>query len=627
MKFYFVIYIVVLGSLFTFNSGYTQNQFNINFGNNQQLCATFNQAFQNRPKETNFAIRREVTNLYFETNDEQWFNNLFRNPQDGIAIDIVDKERYSCDDLSIVKQQMRGQLQKPIFSKQLKSTLKKIEDNKFRVLVGRIPDELKDRELEFNILFLADNSLCQYYVIYDLKAYAWDLLDMGIYLDSLTFNNKQISNNNDGYVLKNKILKFSIPFEKNKSEYYPEDIKPLYDSLRLTDFNIKTINIKAYASVEGRLDRNIELQQQRAQSIAKALQTFQTPSIETIISSSENWVEFLNDIQGTPYQNLASLSKSAVKSKITGDFSEELEPILKNHRKAIVELELEKIDVYKNNTAEELLGKFKSALAVADVDEASKIQNAIFERLNGKEISPDFLRKMEIPKQDLFVHLINKQTSFNYYLDERQVLITHNQLKELEKLAPKDARVKYNLVATKMKLWRYKAIEVDANKFKTEINNLKNYGIDEVLINRMMINYHIILAENFMRARDFYNKDKSVSYINNNYKNLNLSNFDYLSLAQFFSYYGNTEMSAQLLTPKAKSIDIDEDLLFYYINLTIIDRSLTQTTDYRTIMLNAYNLNPERFCGLFDPYGQGGVTFQLLEDDFLRTTYCENCKN
>lgn len=626
MKFYFSIYIVLCG-LFTFNSGYAQNQFNINFGNNQQLCATFNQAFQNRPKESSFAIKREGTNLYFETNDEQWFNNLFRNPQDGIALDIVDKARYSCDEISLVKQQIRGQLQKPIFSKQLKSTFKKIEDNKFRVLVGRIPDELKDHELEFNILFLADNSLCQYYVIYDLKAYAWDLLDMGIYLDSLTFNNKQISNNNDGYVLKNKTLKFSIPFEKNKSEYYPEDIKPLYDSLRLTDFNIKTINIKAYASVEGRLDRNIELQQQRAQSIAKALQTFQTPSIETNISSSENWVEFLNDIQGTPYENLANLSKSVVKSKITGDFSEELEPILKNHRKAVVELELEKIDVYKSNTAEELLGKFKSALAVADVDEASKIQNAIFERLNGKEISPDFLRKMEIPQQDLFVHLINKQTSFNYYLDERQVLITHNQLKELEKLAPKDARVKYNLVATKMKLWRYKAIEVDANKFKTEINNLKNYRIDAVLINRMMINYHIILAENFMRARDFNNKDKSVSYINNNYKNLNLSNFDYLSLAQFFSYYGNTDMSTQLLTPKAKSIDIDEDLLFYYINLTIIDRSLTQTTDYRTIMLNAYNLNPERFCGLFDPYGQGGVTFQLLEDDFLRTTYCENCKN
>ncbi|MGF1556785.1 hypothetical protein [Paucihalobacter sp.] len=605
---------------------FAQNEFNINLGNNQQLCAAFNQAFQNRPKESSFAIKREGTNIYFESNNEQWFNNLFRNPQEGIAIDIVNKQRYNCNEVVIDKKQIRGELQKPIYAKQLKSTLKKIDDTKFRVLVGRIPEDWQDHELEFNILFLSDNSLCQYYVIYDLKAYAWDLLDMGIYLDSLTYNNKQISSNDDGYVLKNKTLKFLVPFEKNKSEYSTQDIKPLYDSLRLTDFNIKTINIKAYASVEGSLERNIELQEQRAQSIAQALQSFQQPTIETTISSSENWVEFLNDIQNTNYKNLASLSKSDLKSRLTGRFSEEIEPILKNHRKAVIELELEKIDAYKNNTAQELLGKFNAALAVAEVDEASKIQNALFERLNAQEISPDFLKKMEIPKQDLFVHLINKKTSFNYFLDERQVLISHNQLLELEKLAPKDPRVKYNLVATKMKLWRYKALEVDADKFKTEISNLKKFGIDDILINRMMINYHIILAENFMRTRDFNSKDRSVNYINDNYNSVILSNYDYLSLAQFFSYYGNTDMSRDLLTPKAKSIDIDEDLLFYYVNLTIVDRELTQTSDYRTIMLNAYNINPERFCGLFNPYGQGGVTFQLLEDEFLRNSYCENCR-
>lgn len=623
MKYYFGILLFFL--FLSSEIMLAQNEFNINLGNNQQLCSGFNQAFKNRPKESSFAIKREGTNIYFEHNDEQWFNNLFRNPQDGIAVDVVDKQRYNCNEVVVDRRQIRGELQKPVYAKQLKSTLKKIDDTKFRVLVGRIPEAWQDHELEFNILFLSDNSLCQYYVIYDLKAYAWDLLDMGIYLDSLTYSNKQISNNDDGFVFKNKTLKFSIPFEKNKSEYLPQDIKPLYDSLRLTDFNIKTINIKAYASVEGSLERNIELQEQRAQSIAQALQSFQQPTIETTISSSENWVEFLNDIQNTNYENLASISKFEVKSRLTGRFSEEMEPILKNHRKAVIELELEKIDVYKNNTAQELLGKFNAALAVAEVDEASKIQNTLFERLNSREISPDFLKKMEIPNQDLFVHLINKKTSFNYFLDERQVLITHNQLLELEKLAPKDPRVKYNLVVTKMKLWRYKALEVDVDKFKSEISSLKNYGIDAILINRMMINYHIILAENFMRARDFNNKDRSVNYINDNYNKVTLSNYDYLSLAQFFSYYGNTEMSTELLTPKAKSIDIDEDLLFYYINLTIVDRELTQTSDYRTIMLNAYNLNPERFCGLFNPYGQGGVTFQLLEDEFLLTSYCESC--
>ena len=111
------------------------------------------------------------------------------------------------------------------------------------------------------------------------------------------------------------------------------------------------------------------------------------------------------------------------------------------------------------------------------------------------------------------------------------------------------------------------------------------------------------------------------------YKNFPLSDYDYISLAQFFSYYANSDLSVKLLENKAKTIDIDEDLLFYYLNLTLIDKDLTEDENYRTIMLNAININKERFCKLFNSIEKGGVTFQLLEDDYLSDTYCENCEN
>ncbi len=134
------------------------------------------------------------------------------------------------------------------------------------------------------------------------------------------------------------------------AEYAPEDIRPLYDSLRLTDFNIKKVKIRAYSSVEGTLKRNIELQEQRAESIVKALQSFQKPVIINDIESSENWVEFLNDISGTKYENLKTLSKKQVRKKIVGKLSDALELYLKNHRKAVVTLELDKKDKYKEMT-------------------------------------------------------------------------------------------------------------------------------------------------------------------------------------------------------------------------------------------------------------------------------------
>lgn len=622
-------YFFTITFLFSLNIFFAQNTFDIVFpGNNRdQICHECFQIFNQKPKEVQFSIKRENNNLYFHINDKNWFNLLFKNSGDGIAIDLVDKDVFGCYELSVEKKQIKGQLLEPIYAQKLKSGLKPFGQNSFKVLIGKVPDAFLNKELEYNILFLSNKNLCRYYVIYDLESYPWDLLDMGMYLDSLTYNIKKIKPiNQDAYELRNKTLKFKIPFEKNKSEYSQADIKPIYDSLRLTDFNITSIKIKAYASVEGSLDRNIELQEQRANSIVMALQSFQKPTIKTEVSSSENWVEFLNDIKNTKHASLSKLSKNQVKASLVGAVSTELEPILKNHRKAILELELQKKEKY-SMTADELLAKFNAKISTGDVNEALEIQNSIFDKIKDKTISPDFLNKMNIPKQDKFVKIFNKNSAYRYMFDVGQALIVYNELLELEKIAPKDAEVKYNIVSIKIRLWRFNALDIDDVKLKNQINALRNYGIDSALIARMMVNFHIISSENLMRKRDYANKDKSVDYINNNYKNISLSDYDYLSLAQFFSYYANLDMAVKLLEKKVKSIDIDEDLLFYYLNLTLVNKELTQDDNYRTIMLNAVNLNKERFCKLFNAVEKGGVTFQLLNDEYLRETYCENCVN
>lgn len=591
-------------------------------------CASCFQAFRQKPKEVKFSIKRDKNNLFFEVNDKGWFNKLISKSGDGLAVDIVAKERYNCDLTTIERSQIKGHVLKPVYAQKLRSGLRNIGDNKYRVLLGKVPEDLLNKELEYNILFLANRMLCNYYVIYDLESYAWDLLDMGMYLDSLTYNARKIkANEQEGYTLKNKSLKFIVPFKKNKSEYLPEDIKPMYDSLRLTDFNIKKISIRAYSSIEGSLERNIELQEQRANSIAAALQTYQKPTIVTEIHSSENWVEFLNDIEGTPYNELKELSKQQLKAKLVGAFSAEMEPYLKKHRKAVISLELEKKDKYKSKSPNELLSLFNNTIKAEDLSEAAKIQNSIFEKIKNKEVSPDFLRRMTIPKQQKFVKIFNKNSAFRFMQDIRQSMIVYNELKALEKLDPRNGEVKYNIAAVTFKLWRFNALQINENTFKQQLYNLENFGIDKMLITRMMVNFHIIKAENYMRKREYNNKDKSVSYINSNYKKFPLSDYDYLSLSQFFSYYANTDLSVALLEDKVKTIDIDEDLLFYYLNLTLINKELTQTSDYRTTMLNAFDMNKERFCKLYNSVDEGGVTFQLLEDEYLRTVYCENCKN
>lgn len=587
-------------------------------------CLYFLQMFRNKPKEVLFGIKREGNKLFFEITNKQWFTQLFKQTGDGIAIDIVPKTRYSCNE-EIVTQQIKGLVLKPIYAKELRKNLKPYK-NSFRVFLGEVPEPLSKDDLEFNILFLSNKVLCQYYTIYNLQSYPWELLDMGVYLDSLVYKTKAIRTTNDKFIKKFKTLNFTIPFEKNKAIYSPKDIKPLYDSLRLTDFNIKEINIKAYASVEGSLERNKELQEQRANSIANALQSFQKPQIVTKISSSENWVEFLNDIEHTSYANLKNLSKREVKNKLVGTTAIKLEPYLKTHRKAVVILELDKIDKYENMSVTKLIPLFNESISKENLEEAIVIQNSILEKMKD-HFSPEALKKMEIPRQKKYLTLLTKNSMIKYLVNVSQTLIVTNELTQLEKIDPKNKRIKYNLAVLKFVIWRNNAKPVDEKGFEAEILNLKNYGIAQPLIDRMLVNFHIVKAEKQMQKKNYNAKDKSVKYIINNYKKFNLSDYDYLSLAQFLTYYANMDEAVNILDKKARSITIDENLLFYYINLTIVNKKLTASTDYRTIMLNAVTKNKERFCKLFAPSLQGGVTFQLLEDEFLKKNYCENCTN
>lgn len=604
-----------------------QNTYDIIFSspNHDQVCKPCLDAFMRKPKETQFSVKRDGANLFLEINDKEWLKRLIQHPDDGIAIDVVSKDRYRCNE-TLEEKQIKGILLKPLYGNRVTDALKPHGTNLFRLLVGRLTPDQMQKELEYNILFLSQKRLCRYQVIYNLASYPWDLLDMGMYLDTITYQNQAIQNKGKDYILKHKTITFKVPFEKNKSTYSAADIKPLYDSLRLTDYTIQTIQIKGYSSVEGTTERNLELQQQRAKSIADALQSFQKPNIKTEVTSSENWVEFFNDLPKTKYADWKTLSKEQIKAKLVGNISKELEPILQVHRKAVVRLELEKIDRYESLTGDQLVAKFNQAIQSDQLVEAREIQNSIFKKMKAQTISPTLLEKLQLPKQIKYVGFINNNAAFRAMLDVQESLIVYNQLLELEKLAPKDGKVKYNLAALKIKLWRYKALEVKEADLKTQITDLKKFGISSVLIDRMLLNMHIIKAENQMQSRDYKNKDLSVAFIETTYKKIPLSDFDYLSLAQFFSYYANIEKAVVLLDKKSRQIDIDEDLLFYYLNLTLINKELMEKEDYRTILLNANTINPKRFCRMFDAIDKGGVTFQMLENDFLRGVYCEGCR-
>lgn len=591
-----------------------------------RFCGPLTKLFNNKPKEVAFSINQDhKKNLYFQFNNREWFENLFNDPYDGVAIDIITKDSFDCD-LAVLPDQVRGEVLKPVYANNFKKNIETVQKGFYQVLIGKLPIKYHHKEVEFNILMLSKRYLCQYRSTYNLQSYNYDLLDMGLYLDSLVYKNKKIKFDTiQGFETSHKVLKFIVPFEKNKTTFSALDIKPLYDSLRLTDFNIKSINIKAYASIEGSAERNQQLQNQRSKSIIEALQTFQRPSISTTVTTAENWVEFLNDIKGTKYEHLKSFTKSEIKEQVANKEGQEFENILKNHRKALITLYLAKIDQYTEFTENDLLGKFNNAIAIENLNEASKIQNTLFERMKSKEVDPGLLYEMKIPRQKKFVDIFNANSAFRYQFDSNNLLTSYYEFEKLNELDPDNHEVIYNLLALKLRMQHAFKSMPKKEKLLNKINSLNDLGIEPNLVKRMLVNYHILNAELLMRNGLYQEKDISVKFILDNYMDIPLSDYDYLSLAQYITYFYDRETAIELLKDKVNKIDSDKKLLFYYLNLTLIDDSIVENPEYRTIMLNAINMDKQRFCKLFDSSEKGGVTFQLLKNKYLRKTYCENC--
>jgi hypothetical protein len=222
--------------------------------------------------------------------------------------------------------------------------------------------------------------------------------------------------------------------------------------------------------------------------------------------------------------------------------------------------------------------------------------------------------------------LLNNKTMLSYKLDSLRLRSAIEALLDLEKLIPNSAEVKYNIVALELRSWANGDASIFPNRLQQKINHLENYGIDRRLITRMNINYNIIYSEYLMRDRKYKEKNRVISLINMKYKELTLSNVDILNLAQYFVSYNAYDLAIRLLHPYVTQVDVDEDLLFYYLNLTIIDKKITAQDYYRTIMMNAVNINGDRFCRLFNTFGKGGITFQLLDNLYLKRTYCESCQ-
>jgi len=106
----------------------------------------------------------EDNNVFFVYDNLKKIKQLLKTPLDGFAIDLVNKNQFSCDKENIVNYQVpnKGIMLKPLYYDDIfKLNTEDSKSNKLKVKLGSIPKDISIDSVELNLIVISQGIVCK----------------------------------------------------------------------------------------------------------------------------------------------------------------------------------------------------------------------------------------------------------------------------------------------------------------------------------------------------------------------------------------------------------------------------------------------------------------------------------
>ncbi len=576
-------------------------------------------------------LKVEKGKIYIEYDNLKYLKKLIKKPTDGLGVDIIQFEQYKHPGYNIVdnNQKNKGVMQKVIYRDKLfeknqikpdPKAKKKVKINKIKVEIGKLPSGISG-SYELNLMVVQDNKICktvlQSYLEEGIQKSNTPLTMLappeGISARALPFEPKG----------ETSLLNFIVPFEKNKSEFKPEDIKPLIDALNEPDFHIDGLYIYAYSSIEGDSTANDALQHRRAESITKILHKINQTSVTPMIVTNDSWLLFQMEAEDGKFDYLSKMNKRQAIKEINKNSSllEELEPILAKERFAQIVMDVT-YDISGNKEEKFAFMKFNQAVKQENYKLAFRILNFIFYNLQNGKYSPETWSKLEIPLTKKNTPILVMRNYFDYLMND--TLPNEEIQKELKKITefdPENAYASYNSIFCSVKLDSTVGDENYQSQFQNQINALYKTPIAKKETDALNAEWNFKIIDHYDTIEGMEGKIEScISRIKSfyNFKESNWENS--LKLAYVFTNAGEYEFAASILEPHLTSAEASENLIFAYISIASHLPEKFYSRNFSKALTIAKEKNPDRYCKLF---GAPNLSFQVLDNPNIKQTFMD----
>jgi len=570
----------------------------------------------------------EGNNIYLVT-QLKFIKRIIKNPNDGIAVDIVLKNQYPCNGDNILDKSLpsKGFMTKKISQSKLMKLNRctgKDAKTKFKAIVGQLPSGISNYEL--NLVVFQDKIFCKNirpsYTEFNQTETKSRLKILG---DTISF----YSDFDYKPTPDTTFLTFKIPFELGKSDYNSEDIKPLIEALKEPDFIITSLKITSYSSIEGREEKNDQLRLERAQNIVKAFKQMQKgKQIDAVIASSDSWKLFFQDIKGTELDSLRKKTPDEVREIIQKQKMESrLEPILTRHRFAKVEMKV----IYDLGSIQKeqgfVLKKFHQALDSGNIVKALNIQKFIIKKVRRGVYSKYIIPQMQIPlDSSRFAGMQMNKLWLDYVVNNKPIDSTfYFEVCRLSKLDAKNEYIIYNKLFCEIKLFDL-TDEAYVGVMQQKVDALRTSRLRKSDVDPLTIELQVKILESIGNTLKVTDEQKMIQETLNRIKGVfDLRTGDWkraLNLAVLFMQMGDYEYPIILLEPFVLQTDADERILYTYLSACTHNEFKPNTKQFEKALQMAFQKNKTRTCNLFK---NGQMSFQLLENPNVKKLVCEQC--
>ena len=579
-------------------------------------------------------LKVENGKIYLEYANLKDLKRILKKPKDGLAVDVVQRAQYEKADYNILDNnlQNKGIMQKVIskdnlFAKNLikvdPKAKKKIKINNLKVEMGKLNSKIKG-PYELNLIVIQDGHVCKTIMrSYLEKGDQESNTPIGLIpADSTVGLNPPFEPRSES-----SILNFTIPFEKNKSEFKTEDVQPFIKAMNEPDFIIDGLYIYAYSSIEGDAVANAKLQRKRAESVTAVLQSMQNNKITPIIETKDSWNLFELELEDGKYAELVKLGKDKATKKLNADnkMLKELEPVLSKERFAQIVMDVT-YDISGSKEQKFTAVSFNRAIKANKTQQAFKIMEYAFNKKVEKKYTDDIMDSLKIPNDAKFTNFLNNKIYYNYLANSSLVdLEDYEQLKQLEKLDPTNDIVRFNRMYSSITLDTTLGTREQQAKMQQDIDALYKTKIQKKLIDGLNIEWQFKIMESLDTLENSEPLiEGCISKIKSFYDFKEASWQNSLKLAYAFTRGKDYKFSSNILEPFLKVENVDESLLFSYISIASHLPEKFYSRTFCDALHKAKEKNPERYCQLF---GEPRMSFQVLDNPSAKSDYREaGCK-